>query len=206
MTSFGFIRILVCVHVVFLLGVAGRSFATSRSPCLPRLVASGPPTTTPTFTYPQVDVAGYARDFPTQSEPQLPTATNIIIDTNSLDASRPVATALARDPTSGVTKPEEDTGSKIQAIFFGIAGTCIGVASLAVALLSLRAMSRQRQIDPEMPLSREGGRSDSGGMELAQHPSSTASEQTPELSTVQAADDPDDMQHERPAASATVLN
>ena len=122
-------------------------------------------------------------------------------DTDSLESSRSSATALADNPTGGIARPEEDTSSKIQAIFFGIAGTCIGVASLAIALLTLRAMTRQRQSDPETPPP-PGGEGRSGEMELAQHPSSTISEQTFELNATQPAENE---QHERPATPANPL-
>lgn len=194
MTSFGFIRTLVCVYVVFLLGVAGRDLGMSSSFFLARPVAPGPSTAITAITYAQIHVSGYAQSSPTQSEPHLPTATRIIIDTDRLDSSRPVATALADHPTGGIARPEEDPSSKIQAIFFGIAGTCIGVASLAVALLTLRAMSKQRQPDPETPPSREEDRSNPGEMEPAQ-PSIHVAEQIFELDTVQPAEN---AQRERP--------
>ena len=127
--------------------------------------------------------------------------TNDGMDINGLDASRPVTTPLADHPTGGVARPEEDASSKIQAIFFGIAGTCIGVASLAVALLTLRAMSKQRQPDPETPPPRERDRSNPGEMELTQHPSSIASEQTLELSIeLDAVETAVDVQCEEPAS------
>ena len=202
-TSFGLIRTLVCVYLIFLLGVVGRNFGMSSSFCLTLPVASVPSTIITAPTYTQVHVAGYTRSFPTQSEPQLPTATTIVNDTNSLGSSRPVATALADHPTGGIARPEEDASSKIQATFFGIAGTCIGVASLAVALLTLRAMSKQRQPDVEMSTPGGEGRPTPGEMELAQHPSSTISEQTLELNTTQPAEN--EQQHEWPATPANPL-
>lgn len=123
-------------------------------------------------------------------------------DTGSLESSRSTATALPSYPTGGIARPEEDTRSQIQAIFFGIAGTCIGVASLAVALLTLRAMTRQRQSDPETPPPGGEGRPTPGEMELAQHPSLTISEQTLELNTTQPVENE---QHERPATPANPL-
>ena len=146
MTSFGLIRTLVCVYVVFLLGAAGRNFGIGSPFTLP--VASIPSTTITALTYAQVHVAGYARSFPTQIEPQLSTTTSIVTDTDSLDSSRPVATALADHPTGGgITRPEEDASSKIQAIFFGIAGTCIGVATLIVGVLALRKMPERGRLE-----------------------------------------------------------
>lgn len=71
----------------------------------------------------------------------------------------------------------------------------IGVASLAVALLTLRAMSKQRQPDPETPPPRgEEDRSNPSEMELAQ-PSPHVAEQIFELDTVQPAGN---TQRERP--------
>lgn len=186
MTSLGLIQTLVCIHMLFLLGVAGRNSGMSNSLTLTRPVASVPSTTITALTYARVHVVGHTRSFPTQSEPRLPTATRIIIGTDSQDASRPVATALADHPTGVIARPEDDASSKIQAIFFGIAGTCIGVASLAVALLTLRAMSKQRQPDPETQPPREEDRSNPGEMELAQ-PSQYVVEQVFELDTVQPA-------------------
>jgi hypothetical protein len=200
MTSFGLIGTLVCFYVVFLLGVAGRDFGMSSSLSLTHPVASGPSTTITAITYAQVHVVGHTKSSPTQSEPQLPTATRIVIDTDSLDTSRSVATVLANHPTGGIARPEEDASSKIQAIFFGIASTCIGVASLAIALLTLRAMSKQRQPDPETQPPREEDRSDSSEMELTQHPSSTVSGRTLELSTeLDAVETAVEMQCEEPA-------
>ena len=154
MTSFGLIRMLVCVHLVFLLGVAGRNFGMSSSFCLTLPFASVPSTFITAPTYTQVHVAGYTRSFPTQSEPQLPTATTIVNDTDSLESSRPVATALADYPTGRIARPEEDASSKIQATFFGIAGTCIGIAALVVGILALRRMPKRGRLeDPEsLPL------------------------------------------------------
>ena len=122
-----------------------------------------------------------------------PPITDDGMDANGFDTSRPAKTALADHPTGGIARPEEDASSKIQAIFFGIAGTCIGAASLAVALLTLRAMSKQRQPDPEIPPPREEDRSNPGEMELAQ-PSQHV-EQVFELDTVQPAGN---TQRERP--------
>lgn len=194
MNSLGLIQMLVCVHMLFLLGVAGRDFGMSSSFSLTRPVASGLSTTITANTYVHSHVVGHTRSFPTQSGPQLPTSATIFIDTDSLTSSRPVTAALADHPTGGITRPEEDASSKIQAIFFGIAGTCIGVASLAVALLTLRAMSKQRQPDPETPPPREEDRSNPGEMELAQ-PSPHVAEQIFELDTVQPAGN---TQRERP--------
>ena len=205
MVSFGLIRMFVCVYMMFLLGVAGRNSGMSNSFFLTRPVAWAPSitttTTTTALTYAQVHVVGYARSLSTQSEPQFPTATTIVTDTDSLDASRPVGTALADHPTGGIARPEEDPSSKIQAIFFGIAGTCIGVASLAVALLTLRAMSKQRQPDAEMQPAGGEGCSNPGEMELAQHPSSTVSERTLGLRTeLDAVETAVEMQCEEPAS------
>lgn len=115
-----------------------------------------------------------------------PPITNDGMDINGYDASRPVVAALTDHPTDGIAKPEEDASSKIQAIFFGIAGTCIGAASLAVALLTLRAMSKQRQPDPETPPPGEEDSSNPGEMEFTQ-PSRYFVEQVFELETVQPA-------------------
>ena len=126
----------------------------SSSFCLTLPVASVPSTIITAPTYTQVHVAGYTRSFPTQSEPQLPTATTIVNDTDSLESSRPVATALADYPTGRIARPEEDASSKIQATFFGIAGTCIGIAALVVGILALRRMPKRGRLeDPEsLPL------------------------------------------------------
>lgn len=127
--------------------------SSSFSSTLP--VASVPSTTMTALTYAQIHVAGYARSFPTQSEPQFSTATTIVSDTDGVDSSRPVATALADHPTGGgIARPEEDASSKVQTSFYGIAGTCIGVAALVVGILALRRMPKRGRLeDPEsLPL------------------------------------------------------
>jgi hypothetical protein len=126
-----------------------------------------------------------------------PPITDDGFETDSLDASRAVTAAVADHPNGGIARLEEDAGSKIQTIFFGIAGTCIGVATLVVAILALKAMPRQRQPDLESPPpTREEDRLPSGGMELAQYPNPSVAEQIFELDAVQPAEN---VQRDRPA-------
>lgn len=73
MTSFGLIRALVCVHTIFLLGVAGRNDGLSKPSCLTRPGPSFPVTVPP---YAQVHLTGRATKL-------------IVIDADSLDSSRP---------------------------------------------------------------------------------------------------------------------
>jgi len=109
------------------------------------------------------------------------------IETDRLGASRSVVGFFSDRPNGGIVRLEEDASSKIQTIFFGIAGTCLGIATLVVALLTFRAMPKQRQSDPETPPLRDEDLPPSDGVELAQLQSPVLSEQTLGLDTVQPA-------------------
>lgn len=143
MTSFGLIR-LVCVHLVFLLGAAGRKIGGDRSTRLTGPVTSILPTTTIVPTYAQVHVARYARSLPTQSEPQLSAATTIVIDTDTLDAA-PVTTDRAPAVSPSEILAKQDV---LRNTLIGVLGLFLSAGSLVVAVLhSRRNTCRQR--DPE---------------------------------------------------------
>lgn len=145
MASFGFTRTLVCVYMVFLLGAAGRNIGTSRSSCLTQSVTSILQTTTTAFTYPRVDVVGYANSFPTQSEPQLPTATTIVIDTDTPGSEVPVTTGRAPAVSPSDSLARQDV---LRNTLIGVLGLFLSAGSLVVAVLhSRRNTCRQR--DPE---------------------------------------------------------
>jgi hypothetical protein len=80
--------------------------------------------------------------------------------------------ARSATPTShsgGIAQPK---GSNIRTVFFEILGACVGVATLIVAILALRAMPKKRQHDPE-------GDIPPVGAELEQLPSRGTSIQEP---------------------------
>lgn len=144
MTSFGLIR-LVCIHLVFLLGAAGWNIGGNRSTCLSGPVASIPPTTITVAKYTQVHVAGYARTFPTQSEPQLPTATTIVIATDTLDPEALITTGRA--PTAS---PDESLAKQdvLRNTLIGVLGLFLSAGSLVVAVLhNRRNAGRQRDLE-----------------------------------------------------------
>jgi hypothetical protein len=72
--------------------------------------------------------------------------------TDSVDTSRAVTAASTDPPNGGLARPEQDASSKIQAIFFGVAATCIGIATLIVTVLAFRRMPKRKQPNPESPL------------------------------------------------------
>jgi hypothetical protein len=80
--------------------------------------------------------------------------------------------------SGGVIKPK-GASSNIRTIFFEILGACIGVATLVVAILALRAMPKQRQHDPESPPVTDNGDTPPVGAELEQLPSRGTSVQEP---------------------------
>lgn len=144
MTSFGLIR-LVCVHLVFPLGAAGRTIGVSRSTCLTDPVTSIHRTTTTVPTYAQVHVAGYARNSPTQSEPQLTAATTIVINTDTLDPGAPLTAHRASAVSPSDSLARQDV---LRNTLIGVFGLFLSAGSLVVAVLhSRRNVCRQR--DPE---------------------------------------------------------
>jgi hypothetical protein len=83
--------------------------------------------------------------------------------------------------SGGVAQPKGDGSSNIRTIFFEILGACVGVATLIVAVLALRAMPKQRRHDPESPPVTEIGDIPSVGVEFEQLPSDGASNQEPSM-------------------------
>jgi hypothetical protein len=145
MTSFGLIRMLVCVHMAFLLGAAGQNIGVGRSSCLNQPVTSISPTTITVPTYAQVHIAGYARSAPTQSEPQLTATTTIIIDTDTLDPGAPLTTGRAPAVSPSDSPARQDV---LRNTLIGVLGLFLSAGSLVVAVLhSRRNVCRQR--DPE---------------------------------------------------------
>lgn len=141
MSSVGLVRLLF-VHIVFLLGAAGRNIGMSRPTCLTHSITSIPPTTTTVPTYAQVHVAGYVRSFRTQSEPQLPTATTIVIDTDTLDPGAPLTTDRASAVSPSDSLARQDV---LRNTLIGVLGLFLSAGSLIVAVLhSRRNICRQR--------------------------------------------------------------
>jgi hypothetical protein len=70
--------------------------------------------------------------------------------------------------SGGVAKPKGDGNSNIRTVFFEILGACLGVATLIVAVLALRAMPKKRQHDPESLSVTDNGDLPSVGTELEQ--------------------------------------
>jgi hypothetical protein len=83
--------------------------------------------------------------------------------------------------SGGIVQPKGDGSSNIRTIFFEILGACVGVATLIVAILALRAMPKQRQHDPESLPVTEIGDIPSVGAELEQLPSHGTSNQEPSI-------------------------
>jgi hypothetical protein len=94
--------------------------------------------------------------------------------------------ATKTNHSGGTAKPKADGSSNIRTAFFEILGACVGVATLVVAILALRAMPKQRQHHAESPPVTEIGDIPSVGAELEQLPSHGTSNQGPSM--VQAAD------------------
>jgi hypothetical protein len=81
--------------------------------------------------------------------------------------------------SGGVAQPKGDGSSKIRTVFFEILGACVGVATLIVAVLALRAMPKQRQHDPESLPVTDNGDTSPVGAELQHLPSHGTSDQRP---------------------------
>jgi hypothetical protein len=71
----------------------------------------------------------------------------------------------------GIAQPKGNGSSNIRTVFFEILGACVGVATLVVAVLALRAMPKQRQHDPESSPVTDNGDQPYVGVELPQLPS-----------------------------------
>jgi hypothetical protein len=104
---------------------------------------------------------------------------------DTLDAEYSTAftarSATKTNHSGGTAKPKADGSSNIRTAFFEILGACVGVATLIVAILALRAMPKQRQHDPESPPVTEIGDIPSVDVELEQFPSHGASNQEPSM-------------------------
>jgi hypothetical protein len=83
--------------------------------------------------------------------------------------------------SGGVAQPKGDGSSNIRTAFFEILGACVGVATLIVAVLALRAMPKQHQHDPESPPVTNDGDVPSVGAELEQLPRHGTSNQEPDM-------------------------
>jgi hypothetical protein len=81
--------------------------------------------------------------------------------------------------SGGVAQPKGDGSSIIRTVFFEILGACVGVTTLIVAVLALRAMPKKRQHDPESPPVPDNGDLPPVGAELEQLPSRGTSDQEP---------------------------
>jgi PPE-repeat protein len=97
----------------------------------------------------------------------------------------PARTANQIVGTGGITNPRGDGSSNIRTVFFEILGACIGVATLIVAILALRAMPKKHLHDSESPPVTENGNSPPVGTELEQLPSHGASTSDQEPGMVQ---------------------
>jgi hypothetical protein len=81
--------------------------------------------------------------------------------------------------SGGIAQPKGDGSSNIRTVFFEILGACVGIATLIVAVLALRAMPKKRQHDPESPPITDNGDLPPVGAELEQLPSRGTSNQEP---------------------------
>jgi hypothetical protein len=90
--------------------------------------------------------------------------------------------ARSATPTShsgGIAQPKGDGNSNIRTVFFEVLGACLGVATLIVAVLALRAMPKKPQHDPESPPVTDNGDISPVGAELQHLPSHGTSDQEP---------------------------
>jgi hypothetical protein len=102
-----------------------------------------------------------------------------------LETSVPTQGAVRNGETfshsGGVAPPKGDGSSSVRTVFFEILGACVGVATLIVAVLALRAMPKQRQRDPESPSATDNGDLPPVGTELEQLSSRGTSNPLPDM-------------------------